>query len=265
MLFEASIGRNKQLALFETQARPRHFFTISKNVGAASTRVKLLQVGTNYDQKEQLFRNYESVMSPFSEPNLLHKWGPGPALAATFIWIDPANSVAGSYEVKIETGPQLNVHKPVFRQPLRPGIWTVKLMYMWTQVAETKFLVTPLSFMNGVEISADHVKFVHNGPGRPYVEHNVSMVEKFLGLSIKEAAVRQAGANALRFGKDLLDWIDSLSSQFYVIQDTCSVNKDTPCSVLELDECSSVSWSPSSPDVKSEIRGIDEKTGRLMR
>ena len=61
-------------------------------------------MGTLYDQKEQLFRNYGQILGPFSEPILLHKWGEGEAFAATFVWVDPINTVAGSFEVKVDAG-----------------------------------------------------------------------------------------------------------------------------------------------------------------
>lgn len=47
-------------------------------------------------------------MGPFSEPGLIHKWGPGAQFSATFVWVDPTNTVAGSYEVKIESGSQVS-------------------------------------------------------------------------------------------------------------------------------------------------------------
>lgn len=62
-----------------------------------------------YDQKEQLFRNYGQMLSPFSEPCLFHKWDEGEAFAATFVWVDPANIVAGSFEVKVDTGTVVRV------------------------------------------------------------------------------------------------------------------------------------------------------------
>lgn len=53
-------------------------------------------------------------MGPFSEPGLIHKWGPGTQFSATFVWVDPTNTVAGSYEVKIESGNQVCVQKLAF-------------------------------------------------------------------------------------------------------------------------------------------------------
>lgn len=67
----------------------------------------MFQVGSDYDLKEQVFRNFGRIMGPFSDPGLIHKWGPGSQFSATFVWVDPTNTVAGSYEVKIEAGNQV--------------------------------------------------------------------------------------------------------------------------------------------------------------
>lgn len=54
-----------------------------------------------------MFRNFGRILGPFSELGLIHKWGPGEQFSATFVWIDPTNTVAGSYEVKIDVGNQV--------------------------------------------------------------------------------------------------------------------------------------------------------------
>ncbi|XP_015918377.2 xylosyltransferase oxt isoform X1 [Parasteatoda tepidariorum] len=258
ILYEASLAKEKKPVIIETQVRPIQHYVVYKSIGPTG-RLKFLLVGTDYDLKEQVFRNFGRILGPFSEPGLIHKWGPGTSFSATFVWVDPTNSVAGSYEVKIESGNQILYHKPVFRTPLRPGAWTLKLLYEWELVAETRFLVTPLSVYNGQEVSSEQVKFLHNGPGQPYVDHDFSNVETLLGFTNKSTQLRQALANSRRFGRDLKEWTDMLVGNFWSTQDTCFIHQPqhptggAVCHDLDLDPCHLTSWSSLAEDPKSII------------
>ncbi|XP_054711088.1 xylosyltransferase oxt-like [Uloborus diversus] len=265
IMYEAqALGVDKPVIL-ETQVRPIQHYIVHKSVGPTG-RLKFLQVGSEYDLKEQLFRNIGRILGPFSEPGLIHKWGPGQQFSATFVWVDPTNTVAGSYEVKIDAGNQVLYHKPTFRQPLLPGTWTLKLLYSWELVAETLFLVIPLSVYSAHPISSEQVKFLHNGPGQPYVDHDFTNVEAVLGFTNKSTLLRQALANSRRYGKDLREWTDSLVGNFWSVQDTCFVNQPqhptggTLCLDLELDPCHLTSWSSLSADPKSTISGVNVNT-----
>jgi hypothetical protein len=48
---------------------------------------------------------------------------------------------------------QGNYVKPLLREPLLPGIWTVNMVYDAAVVAVTQFLVTPLQFVSGANVS----------------------------------------------------------------------------------------------------------------
>ncbi|CAL1290966.1 unnamed protein product [Larinioides sclopetarius] len=261
ILYKAQpVGGNKPVIL-ETQVRPIQHYIVYKGIGPTG-RLKFLQVGSDYDLKEQVFRNFGRILGPFSDVGLIHRWGPGTQFSATFVWVDPTNTVAGSYEVKIEAGNQVLYHKPTFRQPLRPGTWSLKLLYEWELVAETFFLVIPLSVYNGHEVSSEQVKFLHNGPGQPYVDHDFSNVEALLGYTNKSVQARQALSNSRRYGRDLKEWTDTLVSSFWSVQDTCFVNQPLHpsggalCLDLELDPCHLTSWSSHAEDPKSTIRNV---------
>jgi hypothetical protein len=43
--------------------------------------------------------------------------------------------------------------KPLLREPLLPGIWTVNMVYDTAVAAFTEFLVTPLQFVSGANVS----------------------------------------------------------------------------------------------------------------
>lgn len=106
------------------------------------------QVGTDWDAKERLFRNFGGLLGPMDEPVGMQKWGKGPNVTVTIVWVDPVNVIAATYDILIESTAEFTHYKPPLNLPLRPGVWTVKILYHWVPVAESKFLVTPLTFSN---------------------------------------------------------------------------------------------------------------------
>lgn len=81
-----------------------------------------------------------------SEPLAVQKWARGPNLTATIVWVDPALVVAASYDISVDVDAEYTQYKPPLQRPLRPGIWTVKVLKQWERMAEVRFLVTPLTF-----------------------------------------------------------------------------------------------------------------------
>lgn len=108
----------------------------------------LFQVGTDWDAKERLFRNFGGLLGPMDEPVGMQKWGKGPNVTVTVVWVDPVNIIAATYDILIESTAEFTHYKPPLNLPLRPGVWTVKILHHWVPVAETKFLVAPLTFSN---------------------------------------------------------------------------------------------------------------------
>lgn len=85
-------------------------------------------------------------MGPLDEPVAVQKWARGPNLTATIVWIDPAHIVAASYDISIDVEAEFTQYKPPLQRPLRPGVWTVRVLRLWERVAEARFLVMPLAF-----------------------------------------------------------------------------------------------------------------------
>lgn len=119
------------------------------STGPATAGLALLfQVGTDWDAKERLFRNFGGLLGPMDEPVGMQKWGKGPNVTVTVVWVDPVNIIAATYDILIESTAEFTHYKPPLNLPLRPGVWTVKILHHWVPVAESKFLVAPLTFSN---------------------------------------------------------------------------------------------------------------------
>uniref|UniRef100_A0A3P8T5M2 Xylosyltransferase 2 n=1 Tax=Amphiprion percula TaxID=161767 RepID=A0A3P8T5M2_AMPPE len=111
-------------------------------------RLKNLEIGTDWDPKERIFRNFGGVIGPLDEPLAVQKWARGPNLTATIVWIDPALVVAASYDITVDVDAEYTQYKPPLQHPLRPGTWTVRVLKQWERIAEVRFLVMPLTFNN---------------------------------------------------------------------------------------------------------------------
>jgi len=207
-------------------------------------------------------------LGPFSRPVALHKWIPSSeAFSTTFLWIDPINTVAASYEVKIEINgssdqtSNIMVQKPILNVPLRPGVWKLLVLHNWQLIAETKFLISPLLFYNQTKVNKEYAKSLHNGPKQHYSSHNFSSIETFLGFQNKSLDIERAFKNSRKYGKDLLNWINSLYSEFWYSNEICYISNSTSLSIhfnchFHMIPCHLTDWSSYSPDPKSHISPI---------
>lgn len=85
-------------------------------------------------------------MGPFDEPVAMQKWSRGPNLTATVVWIDPTYVIAASYDITVDAEAEFTQYKPPLNHPLRPGIWTIRLLQFWEPLGENQFLVVPQTF-----------------------------------------------------------------------------------------------------------------------
>ncbi|XP_036405920.1 xylosyltransferase 2 [Megalops cyprinoides] len=223
-------------------------------------RLKNLEVGTEWDPKERIFRNFGGVMGPLDEPVAVQKWARGPNLTATIVWIDPSEVVAASYDISVDVEAEFTQYKPPLQRPLRPGAWTVRVLRLWESVAETRFLVTPLAFNGRQPLQKDEDSWLHAGPpGNLYMEQGFQQLNQVLKLTKGEEALEEAQRNAELVDKPLEDWIDTSVGAFWVTGDICTA-QPSPCPSLV--PCTTSSWSSLSPDPKSEL-GPVKKDGRI--
>ena len=67
--------------------------------------------------------------------------------------------------MKVEKKWVISFHKPTFTKPLRPGTWTVKLIYNDDQVLGViRFLVVPQAYTHGKPASLENIISTNNGP-----------------------------------------------------------------------------------------------------
>ncbi|CAJ0966881.1 unnamed protein product [Ranitomeya imitator] len=126
---------------------PRGSLRILDKIGAFS-RIQNLEVGTEWDAKERIFRNFGGLIGPMDEPVAVQRWTHGVNVTVTVVWIDPTYIIAASYDISVDSEADFTQYKPPLTRPLRPGVWHVRLLHLWELLAEVKFLVVPLTHRN---------------------------------------------------------------------------------------------------------------------
>lgn len=244
--FEASAGYS-----FELLARPQQISQASRS-SPLGKRIRYLEVSTDFDQKEQISRNFAKILGPHSEPVVVLHLGPSDADAVTYnltiVWINPTGKIADISDLHIEDTNAMTIHfgKTNMKQPLLPGQWVAKIIHRKSILAQCTFVVVPLS------ANADHA--THNDEPIETDFYAGSNWNVF-ALPKNEIAVleRQAIADSRRVGLDLLEWIDGLVARFFIVKSVCVVDENVRQSFNELPVCKSTNWSSMASDPKSDI------------
>lgn len=204
-------------------------------------------------------------MSPYDDPILVHRWIHGDEFNVKIMWIDPINVVAGVYEMHVVNNWVVSFHKPSFKKPMRPGKWTLKMIYTHKGedmvIGETTFLVIPLGFNQGKLAPVERAMETNHGPPGGIYNTNDFLIEFDREANNTEAAAKQATINARKSGDELHEWIDKVVGEFWTVEGTCLVEGDVP-DCVRITHCSEVEWSSRSPDPKSAI-GKVKANGRI--
>ena len=189
-------------------------------------------------------------------------WDLGEQLSAQLVLIDPAGQIAAVQEEAIKPKDYSDITTFNIQMPLRPGVWTSKLLHSWQLVAEVEFLVTPLSRYKNQPISDKMALEIHKGAQKDKREEFPG-VAKLLNIKNGDRLKSQADRKARYTGEKLREWIDNLADDFFTLKHVCVYyndshnKKDKPiCKRLPL--CVQSEWSSLSPDPKSEIGNLNE-------
>ncbi|XP_029015838.1 xylosyltransferase 1-like [Betta splendens] len=240
-----------QLESLETWVTPRdHFSLVSPP--HPTNRLTHIQVGTDWDPKERLFRNWGGLLGPKDEPVAVQRWSRGQSnLTATIVWIDPTNVIAATYDILVDASAEVTHYRPPLTPPLRPGLWTLRVLHHWNLLGQTSFVVAPLEFRRQQPIQQEDAVRLHGGPAsNSYMEQSFHGLNPVLRLPVSLGAVEEAEANAGLTGAPLHRWLDRLLAGHWSASDVCSMGPSA-CPVMQ--RCHLSVWSSASPDPKSEL------------
>lgn len=119
-LFNYQLGQNS----IEISVNPKNVKYIS-NKAPIMERLDVLIVSSDYDQKEQITRNFLRILSPHSELNLVYHFRPkygSPTYNFTSLWISPAGQLHDAVEFSVDESSLVGYVKPVLKLPILPGL-----------------------------------------------------------------------------------------------------------------------------------------------
>ncbi|KAM9391898.1 xylosyltransferase 1-like [Pholidichthys leucotaenia] len=240
-----------QLETLETWVTHKDHFTLA-SPPHATNRLQHIQVGTDWDPKERLFRNWGGLLGPEDEPVAVQHWSRSQGnLTATIVWIDPTNVIAATYDILVDALAEVTHYRPPLASPLRPGLWTLRVLHHWSLLGQTSFIVTPLEFHRQSFIQQEDTLRLHGGPPKnSYMEQSFHGLNPVLRLPVSLGAVEEAEANAGLTGAPLRRWLDELLEGHWSASDICSMGPSA-CPVMQ--RCHLTVWSSASPDPKSEL------------
>ncbi|XP_051989097.1 xylosyltransferase 1 [Xyrauchen texanus] len=248
-----------KLETLETWVMPKQFFKFT-NPPNTFNRLQFAEIGTHWDAKERIFRNFGNLMGPMDEPVGMQKWGKGSNVTVTVVWIDPTNVIAATYDILIDASAEFTHYRPPLNLPLRPGMWTVRVLHHWSPVAETRFLITPLTHHKHLPIRQEDALRMHNGPAKNrYMEQSFHGLNPILNIPVHLGQVEAAEHNAGLTAAELESWVDSLVGEVWSAVDVCSTGP-SGCPVMQT--CRETAWSSLSPDPKS-LLGPPRANGRI--
>nr|XP_015826291.2 xylosyltransferase 1 [Nothobranchius furzeri] len=249
-----------KLEIMETWVAPKKNFRLSTPAGSTSSRLQFAEIGTEWDAKERIFRNIGGLMGPMDETVGMQKWNKGPNVTVTVVWIDPTNVIAATYDILIDASAEFTHYRPPLNQPLRPGVWSIRILHNWSLMAEIRFLIVPLAYNKHQPIKQDDALKLHNGPVKnSYMEQSFHGLNPILNIPVSLAYVEQAKRNAAMTGSELERWVDSLVGELWEAADVCALGP-TACPVMQA--CAKSPWSSMSPDPKSQL-GEPRSDGRI--
>lgn len=256
--------------LIETWYKPKKYVELNLENPYADN-IKIFKVSSDYDQKEMMFRNLANILGPLSEPVLLYQFSTQLKENLTIVWLDPAGMIGDVNGIHIDENNLTNFIKPNLKAPLLPGVWKVGLFDQNRLVALTKFLISPLAYFSGKELSHQETSIIHSGSQNSYKNFSNYKPKNFLPDREESILLQKiCESNIQRTKQDLKEWVDALSADFYNILGSCiktnTNNKDElTCGHHTFESCTTTHWSSFSPDPKGSVGKLNKDTGRLER
>lgn len=147
--YEARTSDNASRVLFESLLKPSLHYKPSDVRHDVSERLVNIEVGTNFDAKEALFRNYAGLIASDSEIAVQLLWRHGrPVSSVALSLITPEGLAADVTGINVTTESATNsFYHPQLSRPLLPGVWIARATVVSngreTVIGETPFLVIP--------------------------------------------------------------------------------------------------------------------------
>ncbi|XP_025163648.1 xylosyltransferase oxt isoform X3 [Harpegnathos saltator] len=254
--FSTSVLSSDHVKRVEALVHTRHNFSTNRYwLG----KIRSLAVSTDYDQKEQTFRNLVGSIGPYSNPVLAYEFDTGITVPQNIsvLWIDPQGRLADINHILLEEMTLVGHVKPQLNDQLTIGTWQLLLVTDTLLVTKLNFLVTPLSYWKTKKIDPKKAKEIINGPNIVY--HVTEEMNKKWSSLVRYAMLNKQSVHdqnrIIDAGNGIDDYIDKLVYEHYDIVEICDAD-DESRTKTKLQKCTKIHWSSLSPDSKAETRNL---------
>ncbi|XP_058054885.1 xylosyltransferase oxt [Anopheles bellator] len=273
-----AIGNDGSSLEFETWAVPIVTAKVTRTTPLAR-RLLQLDVSTDYDEKEQLSRNFQRVIGSTSEPVVIFRFAQPPDAtdrvkehavnhSLAIEWSDPFGKVLSVSHFTIEDNPAGAPHTfnhflkgSKLRQPLQVGAWSVRLLQGKTLLGVTRFLVTEATYWdNETGSRKQHTHRRQLLPMDGGHQRRTSLATS--RIRTKDVKERPRAPGHHHSGDDDSsndDWteqqqeLDRLVPQFFALRETCAVGGKSSDYGGKFEHCKATGWSSLAADPKSDI------------
>uniref|UniRef100_A0AAG5D7T0 protein xylosyltransferase n=1 Tax=Anopheles atroparvus TaxID=41427 RepID=A0AAG5D7T0_ANOAO len=276
---DALLDDSGALVELETWVSPITTAKVTRNTPLAR-RLTHLEVSTEYDEKEQLSRNFQRTIGTNAEPALIFRLAPPTEAekakanttnySLTVEWIDPRGAVASTNHLTVEDNPTGPAHSfnhfqkgNKLKQPLLAGAWSARLHHEKVLLGVVRFLVVSSTY-RGKDLGAE--QHTHR---QVLPLSNARRATSRIGNKDRNARQAPLGHSGDHDRSDhrhqdsddqnLDQELDKLIPEFFKLRETCLVNVGGTSARKGHDarfvDCSSTSWSSLAPDPKSDLYG----------
>ncbi len=208
-----------------------------------------MQVGSKWDGKESIFRNYGGIIGIHDQPAIAIRMKIGRICHLDVMWTNPLGIVEQKSELKLDAGSIVSTQKLNNDGPIMPGKWTVRIATTGGLFVEKHFIVFPVMFNNTGEALSDPALL--NAKRMTLLKSGMD-AEKYMDWRV----------NVIKKGADLEEWLDKLVNEQWSLKSTCGLSTTLPQGCRTIPSCETTSWSSLYPDTKSELGPINSQ-GRM--
>nr|XP_018673371.1 xylosyltransferase isoform X1 [Ciona intestinalis] len=273
-------GSRVQLQAFLSPQPSLRILDRSSNL---AKRLETASVGTNWDVKELVIRDWGGLVGPNSDVHLVARWSRSEDdFVVTVVVIDPLNVVADYNDFRTPSKAAGVTETPLsLKKPLRPGRWLVRfyVQRQFTNIcAELDFYVTPQEFKGGIEgdsVLREINRGVVDDAQVNAANRNLYSIRTTLNLARNNQAETELASESNHVaGLKLRNWVDFVVSSGWKAKDACLVAQ-SPETWREAQPrrcfmprqgtpnlCENTNWSSLSPDPKTELISV-KPDGRI--
>jgi len=147
--YETRTPDNTTYGLFESLLKPTLHYRSLDVKHSVAKRLANIHIGTDFDAKEALFRNYAGLISSESQIAVKLSWRHGqPVRSVAVSLISPEGLAADVASINVSTeSATISFYQTRLSHPLLPGVWTASAAVVnngqETVIGETPFVVVP--------------------------------------------------------------------------------------------------------------------------